>query len=134
VGRAAECGHLVQFLADLRAGSGAALVLLGEPGIGKSALLDYLRQRARDVLVLHVTGVQAEQELAFAGLYQLLDSLAARADALPEPQRAAQRVAFGLEAGEPPGAFVVALATLALLEVLSAERPVLCVVDDQQWR
>jgi hypothetical protein len=133
VGRAAECGRLVQFLADLRAGSGDALVLLGEPGIGKSALLDYLRERASDVVVLHITGVQAEQELAFAGLYQLLGSLADRADALAEPQRAALRVAFGLEAGEPPGGFVVALATLALLEVLSAERPVLCVVDDQQW-
>jgi hypothetical protein len=98
----------MQFLADLRAGSGDALVLLGEPGIGKSALLDYLRECASDVLILHVTGVQAEQELAFAGLYQLLGSRADRADVLPDPQHAALRVTFGLEAGEPPDGFVVA--------------------------
>jgi len=91
------------------------LVMRGEPGAGKTALLDYLGGRASGCQLTHVQGVQSEMELAFAGLYQLLAPMLGRLDRLPGPQRDALRTAFGICAGPAPDRFLVALAVLGLL-------------------
>ena len=106
----------------------------GEPGVGKSALLDYLAGHGRQgCRVVRAAGVQSEMELAFAGLHQLLAPVLDRADRLPAPQRDALRTAFGLSAGPVPDRFLVGLAVLGLLSEVAAERPLVCVVDDEQW-
>ncbi|GAA4620373.1 LuxR family transcriptional regulator [Actinoallomurus vinaceus] len=133
VGRDNEGRRLAQLLDNVRRGRGDLLVLVGEPGIGKTALLNRLCEGASDMLIRRVDGARAEQQLAYAALHRLLGEFIDRADRLADPQRAALRVALGVEAGEPPDALCVGLGTLALLQVLSRERPVLCVLDDQQW-
>ena len=105
----------------------------GEPGVGKTALLDYLAGRASGCRVVRAAGVQSEMELAFAGLHQLCAPMLDHAESLPGPQREALRTAFGLSAGPPPDRFLVGLAVLGLLSETAAERPLVCVVDDQQW-
>jgi DNA-binding CsgD family transcriptional regulator/tetratricopeptide (TPR) repeat protein len=132
-GRFSERGVLDRFVAGVRAGEGRALVVRGEPGVGKTALLDYLAGRASGCLVARAAGVQSEMELAFAGLHQLCAPMLDRAESLPGPQREALRTAFGLSAGPVPDRFLVGLAVLGLLSETAAERPVVCVVDDQQW-
>jgi DNA-binding CsgD family transcriptional regulator len=132
-GRHDECDALDGLINAVRAGDSRVLVLRGEPGIGKTALLDYLEKQATGFRVLHATGVQSEMELAFAGLHQLCASALDRLDGLPAPQRDALRTAFGLSAGPPPDRFLVALAVLGLLSDLAGDRPLLCVVDDEQW-
>jgi DNA-binding CsgD family transcriptional regulator len=132
-GRQAECGVLDGLVAALRAGQSQALVLRGEPGMGKTALLEYLAGRAAGARVLRAAGVQTEMELAFATLHQLCAPLLDGVAGLPEPQREALRTAFGLSAGPPPDRFLVGLAVLGLLSDAAAERPLLCLVDDQQW-
>jgi DNA-binding CsgD family transcriptional regulator/tetratricopeptide (TPR) repeat protein len=124
---------LDRFVASVRAGEGRALVVRGEPGVGKTALLDYLAARASKCLVLRAAGVQSEMELAFAGLHQLCAPMLDHAQALPVPQREALRTAFGLSAGPVPDRFLVGLAVVGLLSEAAAERPLVCVVDDQQW-
>jgi DNA-binding CsgD family transcriptional regulator/tetratricopeptide (TPR) repeat protein len=109
------------------------LVVRGEPGVGKSALLDYLAGHAPGCLVVRAAGVESEMELAFAGLHQLLAPLLDRADRLPEPQRAALRTAFGLSSGPVPDRFLVGLAVLGLVSEAAAEQPLVCLVDDEQW-
>jgi DNA-binding CsgD family transcriptional regulator len=109
------------------------LVMRGEPGAGKTALLDYLGGRASGCQLTHVQGVQSEMELAFAGLYQLLAPMLGRLDRLPGPQRDALRTAFGICAGPAPDRFLVALAVLGLLSDVAGDRPLICLVDDQQW-
>ena len=109
------------------------LVVRGEPGVGKSALLEYLVGRAAGCRVLRAVGVESEMELAFAGLHQLLSPMLDRADRLPVPQQKALRTAFGLSAGPAPDQFLIGLAVLGLLSELAAERPLVCVVDDEQW-
>ncbi len=109
------------------------LVLHGEPGVGKTALLDYLAGRAQGCWVARAVGVQSEMELAFAGLHQLLTPMLDRAEHLPVPQRDALRTAFGLGVGPAPDRFVVALAVLSLLSDVAEERPLVCVIDDEQW-
>ena len=109
------------------------LVVRGEPGVGKSALLDYLAGRAPGCRVARAVGVESEMELAFAGLHQLLAPMLDRLDRLPGPQREALRTAFGLSAGPAPDRFLVGLAVLGLLSEVAAERPLVCVVDDEQW-
>jgi hypothetical protein len=133
VGRRAECHVLDRLLEAVRGGESRVLVVHGEPGVGKTALLDYLAARATDRLVLRVTGVQSEMELAFAGLYQLCAPLLDRLGVLPPPRREALATAFGLSAGPPPDRFLAGLGVLGLLSEVAAERPVLCVVDDSQW-
>jgi DNA-binding CsgD family transcriptional regulator len=133
VGRRAECHVLDRLLEAVRGGESRVLVVHGEPGVGKTALLDYLAARATDRLVLRVTGVQSEMELAFAGLYQLCAPLLDRLGVLPAPRREALATAFGLSAGPPPDRFLAGLGVLGLLSEVAAERPVLCVVDDAQW-
>src|ERR1700685_163539 len=115
------------------AGGSRVLVVRGEPGVGKSALLDYLAGRAAGCRVVRAVGVESEMELAFAGLHQLLASMLDRLDRLPGPQREALRTAFGLSAGPGPDRCLVGLAVLGLVSEVSAERPLVCVVDDEQW-
>jgi DNA-binding CsgD family transcriptional regulator len=105
----------------------------GEPGVGKTVLLDYLAGRASGCRVARAAGVQSEMELAFAGLHQLCAPMLDHAESLPVPQREALRTAFGLSAGPVPDRFLVGLAVLGLLSETAGERPLVCVVDDQQW-
>ncbi|MQY05087.1 hypothetical protein ACRB68_31530 [Actinomadura sp. RB68] len=109
------------------------LLLHGEPGVGKTALLDYLAGRARGFRVLRITGVQSEVELVFAGLHQLCAPMNDRFGRLPAPQREALRTALGLSSGPVPDRFLVGLAALGLLAEAAEERPLLCLVDDAQW-
>ena len=104
----------------------------GEPGVGKTALLDYLARQASGCRVARATGAQPEMELAFAGLHQLCAPMLGHAERLPAPQRDALRTAFGLSAGPAADRFLVGLAVLGLLSEVAAERPLLCVVDDAQ--
>jgi DNA-binding CsgD family transcriptional regulator len=132
-GRARECAALDRLLDALRSGHSRALIVRGEPGVGKTALLEYLLERASGYRVARAAGVQSEMELAFAGLHQLCAPMLDRLERLPEPQRRALATAFGLSAGEAPDRFLVGLAVLSLLADLAAERPLICVVDDAQW-
>jgi DNA-binding CsgD family transcriptional regulator len=132
-GRLGELGVLDRFVAGVRAGEGQALVVRGEPGVGKTVLLDYLARRASGCRVARAAGVQSEMELAFAGLHQLCAPMLDHAESLPVPQREALQTAFGLSAGPVPDRFLVGLAVLGLLSETAGERPLVCVVDDQQW-
>ena len=105
----------------------------GEPGVGKSALLDYVAKRASGCRVARTAGVQSEMELAFSGLNQLCIPMLDRVDRLPEPQRDALRTAFGLARGAAPDRFLVGLAVLSLLSEVAGEEPLVCLVDDAQW-
>src|SRR4051794_38441172 len=132
-GRAAEREMLDLLLENVRGGQSAALVIRGEPGVGKTALLQYGDRQAAGFRVARTAGVETEMELPFAGLHQLCAPMLEHLDALPEPQRAAMCVAFGLASGARPERFLVALATLSLLAEVASERPLLCVVEDAQW-
>ncbi|MET7752792.1 AAA family ATPase [Micromonospora sp. NPDC005367] len=131
--RNVERAALDQLLAAVRTGESGALVLRGEAGIGKTALLDYVAARASGCRIVRVIAVEAEQELAFAALHQICAPMLDRLDRLPDPQRRALSIAFGLSAGSPPDRFVVGLAVLGLLSDLARDQPVVCLVDDAQW-
>ncbi len=133
VGRRPERAALDDLLAGLRAGRSAALVLHGDAGIGKTALLDDLRRRAGDCAVASVAAAPSERDLAFAALDQLCRPLLDGVERLPEPRRAALRTTLGLAAGVTPEPLFLGLAVLSLLEDAGADRPLLCVVDDAQW-
>ena len=120
-------------MATVRAGPSRALVLRGEAGVGKSALLEYLAQRAAGCAVVRAAGVESEMELAFAGLQQLCAPFADRLERLPGPQRDALGTAFGVRDGDAPDRFLVGLAVLSLLSDAAEEKPLVCVVDDAQW-
>lgn len=130
--RYAERTRLDDFLHHIRDGS-STLLLDGGAGIGKTALLDYLVERAPGVQLLKVTGTQSEVELAYAALHRLCRPLMDVMPALPVPQRQALETTFGLGTSPFPGKFLVGLAVLSLLSEASRSRPVLCVVDDAQW-
>jgi DNA-binding CsgD family transcriptional regulator len=132
-GRASECAVLDDLLSAIRRGESRSLVLRGEAGIGKTALLEYLADSASELTVLRAVGVESDMELAFASLHQLCAPLLDRLETLPAPQRDALQVVFGLTAGPPPDRFLVGLGVLSLLSEVAEERPVLCVVDDAQW-
>jgi DNA-binding CsgD family transcriptional regulator len=132
-GRRAECGVLDGLLEGVRGGHSAVLVVQGEAGMGKTALLNYAVESAPDLRFARAAGVESEIELAFAGLHQLCGSMLDRLGRLPGPQRDALGIAFGLEAGPAPDRFVVGLAVLSLLSEVAADRPLVCVVDDVQW-
>jgi DNA-binding CsgD family transcriptional regulator len=132
-GRRAERGVLDGLLGGVRGGRSAALVVWGEAGMGKTALLDYAVEAAPDLRSVRAAGVESEMELAFAGLHQLCAPMLDRLGRLPGPQRDALRIAFGLEAGLAPDRFVVGLAVLSLLSEMAGDRPLVCVVDDVQW-
>jgi DNA-binding CsgD family transcriptional regulator len=108
-------------------------VLRGEPGIGKTALLEHAIEAAPEFRIARAGGVEAEMELAFAALQQLCAPMSDRLEHLPAPQRDALGVAFGLHAGDPPDRFLVGLATLSLFAEVAEEQPLLCVIDDSQW-
>ncbi|MDX6280630.1 MAG: hypothetical protein QOH03_1701, partial [Kribbellaceae bacterium] len=133
VDRRTECQQLDELLSNLRSGASQALVISGEAGIGKSALLGYLVTEASPCRVVRVAGVQAEAELAFAGLHQLCAPLLGELDRIPAPQHDALATAFGLRTGPAPDRFLVGLAVLSLLAAVAVEHPLLCVVDDAQW-
>jgi DNA-binding CsgD family transcriptional regulator len=124
---------LDELLTSVWSGSSRALVLRGEAGVGKTALLDYLTQRASRARVVRTAGVESEMELVFAALHQLCSPFADRLEVLPGPQRAALGTALGLRDGEAPDRFRVALAVLSLLSDVAEERPLVCIVDDAQW-
>src|SRR3954454_17503238 len=132
-GRHAECERLDQQLQRVRIGQSAVLVLRGEAGVGKTALLSYVADRAAEFRVVRAAGVESEMELPFAGLHQLCAPMLDRLESLPEPQRNALSVAFGLSAGPAPNSFLVGLAVLGVLSEVAEERPLECVVDDAQW-
>jgi DNA-binding CsgD family transcriptional regulator len=133
LGRAAELARLDRLLADARAGGGGALVIRGEAGIGKSALLHRVAATATDMSVLRGVGIESEIEMPFAGLHLLFHPYLDRVEALPGPQAAALRTALGLTASGAGERFLVGAATLSLLSELAGDRPLVCIVDDAQW-
>ena len=132
-GRQAEVEALQGVLEATRAGESRTLVLRGEAGSGKTALLEQLVDRATGFRVVEATGVESEMELPFATLHQLCASLLDRLDRLPSPQRGALESVFGLSGGGAPDRFMVGLATLGLLSDAAEAEPLLCVIDDAQW-
>jgi DNA-binding CsgD family transcriptional regulator len=133
VGRGRETAVVDLALADARDGRGAALLFAGEPGVGKSTVLDYARERADGFLVLTTTGIEFESELAFGGLHKLLLPVLGRLDDIPAPQAAGLRAAFALSEDAVPDRFRISLGTLTLLSAAAEAQPVLCIVDDIQW-
>src|SRR5437588_4322039 len=132
-GRRNACARLDGLLEEARAGRSAALVVRGDAGVGKTALLDYAIGRAPELKMLRAAGVESEMELPYAALHQLCAPLLDRLERLPDPQRDALQTTFGLSAGTVPDRFFVGLAVLSLLSEVAEERPILCVVDDAQW-
>ena len=132
-GRSNECAALDAFVESARAGESRAVVLRGEAGIGKTALLDYLAVRSEGCQVVRAVGIESEMELPFASVHQLSKPLLGGLERLPAPQREALETAFGLSAGDPPDRFFVGLALLSQLSEHAEARPVVCLVDDAQW-
>lgn len=133
VGRAAECAMLDNIATNVRDGFSGSLVVIGEPGVGKTRLLQYLADSATGVTILWILGAQSELRLGFAALHRLVLPYLDRLDRLAGPHRAALEVTFGLTGGPPPDRFLVSLAALALLSDVAAEHPVVCLIDDAQW-
>jgi DNA-binding CsgD family transcriptional regulator len=131
--RHSERAAVDRVLDQARAGSSAVLVVRGEPGIGKTALLGYAAGRALGFRVVRAWGVESEMELAFAGLHQLCVPMLGRLDQLPGPQHDALAVAFGMREGQAPDRFLVGLAVLSLLAATAEDQPLACLVDDAQW-
>ena len=133
MGRHRECGRLDRLIEAVRTGESRVLVVHGEPGAGKTVLLDYLARRARGCRVVRVAGVQSEMELAFAGVHQLCAPMLDHVSSIPVPQRDALQIALGLAAGPPPDRFLIGLAVLSLLSEVAGEGPLVAVIDDEQW-
>jgi DNA-binding CsgD family transcriptional regulator len=133
IGRRAECSMLDRLVDAVCAGQSRALVLSGDAGVGKTALLQHVVSQAANCQVVQTAGVESEMELAFAGLHQLCVPLLAGLDDLPEPQAEALRIVFGMGSGPAPDRFLVGLATLGLLTQAAEQRPLVCVIDDEQW-
>jgi DNA-binding CsgD family transcriptional regulator len=133
LGRDGERGLLEELLKKVRGGQSAVLVIRGEAGTGKSALVRDCARQASGFQLADVCGVEAEMELPFAAIHQLCRPMLDRLEGLPGPQRSALEVALGLSSGEAPNRFLVALAVLSLMSAVAEERPLLCAVDDAQW-
>jgi DNA-binding CsgD family transcriptional regulator len=133
VGRRSECETLDRLLEDARAGRSGVLVMRGEPGVGKTALLEYAIDSAADLRVARAVGVESEMELAYAALHQVCAPMLDRLERLPAPQRDALGTAFGLSAGTTPDRFLVSLAVLSLLSEAAETQPLVCLIDDAQW-
>ena len=133
--RHAERGALDRLVDAVRAGESRTLVMRGDPGVGKTVLLDHLATRASDsgCRVARAAGVQSEMELAFAGLLQLCAPMLDQLSRIPVPQHDALRTAFGIAAGTTPDRFLVGLGVLSLLSEVADQRPLICVIDDEQW-
>jgi DNA-binding CsgD family transcriptional regulator len=132
-GRQREREALDRVVADTEAGTSQVLVVRGEPGIGKSLLLDYLAERASSSHVVRTAGIESEMDLAFSGLHQLCAPMLDQAQRLPSPQRVALGTVFGTEHGPAPDRFVLGLAVLSLIAEVAEARPLVCIVDDAQW-
>jgi predicted ATPase len=133
LGRQRERAVLERLLDTARDGHGAVLVVYGEPGVGKTALLEYAVGMGEDFRVVRAAGAEGEMELDYAVLQQLCAPILEFSEHLPEPQRDALGVAFGLSGGQPPSPLLVGLAVLGLLSEAAEQQPLLCVVDDAQW-
>jgi hypothetical protein len=133
LGRRLECERLDELMDAVRGGQSGVLVLRGEAGVGKTALLDYLLAQASDSRAVRVVAVESEMELAFAALQLICRMLPGRLDRLPEPQRDALSTVFGQRSGAAPDRFLVGLAVLSLLAEAASEQPLVCVIDDAQW-
>ena len=133
IGRAHECGVIERLIRNARHGEGGCLVVSGEPGIGKTAVLDYAARVTGAANVLRVVGVEAESDLAFAGLYGLLRPILGKLGQLAEPQRQALAGALGLAPSQRPDRLFVSAAVLGLIAAAAEDHPVLCLVDDAQW-
>jgi DNA-binding CsgD family transcriptional regulator len=131
--RLPERAALGELLDAARAGRSGVLVMRGEPGVGKTALLEHAIESAAGLRVARVAGVESEMELAFAALQQLCAPMLDKLAGLPDPQREALGVAFGLNTGAAPDRFLVGLAVLSLLSEVAQQQPLLCVIDDAQW-
>jgi DNA-binding CsgD family transcriptional regulator len=133
--RVSERAVLDGLVEAVRAGDSRVLVVRGDPGVGKTVLLDHLAGQAADsgCRLARAVGVQSEMELAFAGLHQLCAPMLDHLDRIPAPQRDALRTAFGIAAGPAPDRFLVGLGLLSLVSDVAGERPLICVVDDEQW-
>jgi DNA-binding CsgD family transcriptional regulator len=131
--REGERDVLDRLVGAVRAGDSRVLVVRGDPGAGKTVLLDYLAGRAHGCRVARATGVQSEMELAFAGLHQLCAPMLDHLGRIPVPQREALRTALGLAAGPPPDRFLTGLAVLSLLSEVAGGQPLICLIDDEQW-
>src|SRR5580704_9029936 len=131
--RLPERAALSGLLDAARAGRSGVLVMRGEPGVGQPALLEYAIESAAGLRVARVAGVESEMELAFSALQQLCAPMLDKLAGLPDPQRGALGVAFGLNTGAAPDRFLVGLAVLSLLSEVAQQQPLLCVVDDAHW-
>lgn len=132
-GRSAECEALGRMTQAVLAGRSQALVLKGEAGIGKTALLAHLMQNVPGCRVVQTSATESEMDLAFAGLHQLCTPFLDNLSRLPAPQRAALRISFGLEAGQQPDPFLTGVSVLSLLAAAAEDQPLICMVDDAQW-
>ena len=132
-GRRRECEALDRLVAGLRAGASQMLVVRGEEGVGKGALLDYLAERATGCHVVRAGGFESERDLAFAGLHQMCAPLLGGLDQLPEQQRSALDTVFGRRTHQPTDRLVVGMAVMGLLTIAATDRPLLCILDDAQW-
>src|ERR1700746_2802002 len=133
IGRRSEGDRLPRLVQAVRAGESRALVVRGEPGVGKTALLDYVAEHASGCVVARAAGVQSEMELAFAGVHQLCAPMLDHLERLPGPQRDALRTALGISPGTAPDKFLIGLAVLGLLSEAAGQQPLICLVDDHQW-
>jgi predicted ATPase len=133
LGRESECARIERLVAQARGGTSGVLVLRGEPGIGKTALLEHAAEVAGAATVLRVRGVESEVQAAFGGLHELLRPVLGELGSLPGPQRAALEAALGLAPAAAAEPHLVGVATLGLLAALAERRPVLVLADDVQW-
>ena len=133
LGRRRECAELDRLVADVATGASRVLVVRGDAGVGKSALLEYLSDHVGGSRVVSAVGVESEMELAYSGLHQLCAPVLDVLDRLPAPQRDALATVFGLSPGIPPDRFLVGLATLTLLAEAAEPQPLICIIDDAQW-
>ena len=133
IDRRAECSLLDGVLRAVRSGESRVLVLHGDPGVGKSALMEYAAGQASGCRLVRAAGVESEMELAYAALQQVCAPMLDHLDRLPAPQRDALSVAFGLSAGPAPDRLLIGLAVLSLLSDVAEEQPLVCLIDDLQW-
>ena len=132
-GRRSECAALDAQVESARAGTSRTVVLRGEAGIGKTALLEYVAAHSTGCQVVRAVGIESEMELPVAAVHQLSQPLLGGLERLPPPQRGALETAFGLSSGQPPDRFFVGLALLSQLSAHAEAKPVICLVDDAQW-